>query len=106
MDAGVVAAIFVVVLLLVAVVSTSSYIGQRLQVDPIVVVVVGILFWPAWLVMLLVAAGRTDHVAGTTTNVAYRAIPTGTVQYPSLSDTALATRSVAASDGGSSGVSN
>jgi hypothetical protein len=94
MDTGVVAAVIVMVLLLVAILSTSFYIGKRLQVDPVVVIVVGILFWPAWLVMLLVAAGKTEHNAPVSVHVAPGVIRDSRPPYPSLSDTALAGRPV------------
>ena len=50
----------VCILMFLAVVVTSSFIARRMQINVAVVIVIGILFWPAWLIMLLIAAGKDE----------------------------------------------
>ena len=88
MDAGTVATIVVLVLLLLAIVTTASYIGARLQIDPLIVVIVGIFCWPAWLILLLVAAGKTER-ASVRIPVAVRPPGARLDEVPSLSQSAL-----------------
>lgn len=95
MDGGVIASIVILALLWTIVVVTASYISRRLNIDTAVVIIIGILFWPAWLIMLLIAVGKKNDAAVNATLVRVGGVSSpsssddATAQYPSLSDTNL-----------------
>lgn len=95
MDGGVVASIVILALLWTIVIVTAPYIGRKLNIDTAVVIIIGILFWPAWFIMLLIAAGKKNDAAVSATLVHVGTVSSSSApddaiaQYPSLSDTKL-----------------
>ena len=94
MDGGLIAAVIILVLLLAAIVVTAPFISRKLEIDTAVVIIIGILFWPAWLIMLLVAAGKHPHTETVAVVHQVGAAPQG-APLPSLSNTVLSDPSLA-----------